>query len=148
MWEAQQGQGTSSFPSGDIREAVDGVAVQQAKIGDTPAGKAITQVLPKPARKVKHYPALPYKQVPEALNKIKESSSGLVTRLAFEFLVLTAARSQEVRLARWPEVDWNKDLWAIPGEEMKAWREHKVPLSHGLWKSWWKQDNWAENQAT
>ena len=96
---------------------------------DNPAGKAITKVLPKPSGKVRHHPALPYKQVTEALNKIKESSSDQVTRLAFEFLVLTAAKSQEVRLARWSEVDWEEDLWTIPEERMKARREHKVPLS-------------------
>ena len=49
-------------------------------------------------------------------------------KLAFEFLVLTAARSGEVRLATWDEIDRDGLLWTIPGTRMKAKREHRVPL--------------------
>lgn len=52
------------------------------------------------------------------------------TRLAFEFLVLTAARSGEVRGARWLEIDLSNRLWTIPASRMKAGREHRVPLSN------------------
>ena len=48
--------------------------------------------------------------------------------LAFEFLVLTAARSGEVRLATWDEIDLLAVVWAVPAERMKANREHRVPL--------------------
>ena len=47
--------------------------------------------------------------------------------LAFEFLVLTAARSGEVRNARWEQIDRDGAVWAIPAERMKAGREHRVP---------------------
>ena len=50
------------------------------------------------------------------------------TVLAFEFLVLTAARGAEVRGARWTEIDRAGAVWTIPGERMKAGREHRVPL--------------------
>jgi len=63
------------------------------------------------------------------LKSIRESSSDQVTRLAFEFLALTAARSQGVRLASWSEINWEKKNWTVPAERMKARREHKVPLS-------------------
>ena len=96
---------------------------------DNPAGRAITRVLPRQNRRVTHHPALPYSEVPEALTRIKESSSDQATRLAFEYLVLTAARSREVRLAFWTEVDWKQKVWTIPAERMKARREHKAPLS-------------------
>ena len=49
--------------------------------------------------------------------------------LAFEFLVLTAARSGEVRNARWEQIDRDGAVWTIPAERMKAGREHRVPLS-------------------
>ena len=52
---------------------------------------------------------------------------GLV--LAFEFLVLTAGRSGEVRAARWDEIDRDVAVWTIPGERMKAGRKHRVPLA-------------------
>jgi integrase len=44
-------------------------------------------------------------------------------------LILTAARSGEIRLAVWSEVDLEKGLWTIPAERMKADRAHVVPLS-------------------
>ena len=50
-------------------------------------------------------------------------------KLCFEFLVLTAARSGEARLARWEEIDWQERSWTIPASRMKADREHRVPLS-------------------
>ena len=50
-------------------------------------------------------------------------------KLAFEFLVLTAARSGEVRGARWAEIDKSARVWTIPATRMKAKREHRVPLS-------------------
>ena len=53
---------------------------------------------------------------------------GSGTKLAFEFLVLTAARSAEVRLATWGEIDRDAAVWAIPGTRMKARRAHRVPL--------------------
>ena len=60
---------------------------------------------------------------------VRGSDAWVGTRLAFEFLVLTATRSAEVRLARWREVDLAARVWAIPASRMKAKREHRVPLS-------------------
>jgi len=48
---------------------------------------------------------------------------------ALEFTILTAARSGEVRLATWGEVDLGKATWTIPAGRMKAGVEHRVPLS-------------------
>ena len=52
-----------------------------------------------------------------------------MTRFALEFTLLTAARSQEVRGAKWDEFDADKGLWIIPADRMKKEREHRVPLS-------------------
>jgi integrase len=46
-----------------------------------------------------------------------------------EFLILTAARSGEVRGAAWPEIDLVTKTWVIPPRRMKGAREHRVPLS-------------------
>ena len=48
--------------------------------------------------------------------------------LAFEFLVLTAARSGEVRGARWDEMDRHDRVWTVPAVRMKMQRDHRVPL--------------------
>jgi integrase len=49
--------------------------------------------------------------------------------LGFEFLILTAARTNEVLRAEWREVDLEKAVWTIPAARMKGGREHRVPLS-------------------
>ena len=67
---------------------------------------------------------------PKRWKRVKLSTADAVTKLAFEFLLLTAARSGEVRLASWDEIDWNERKWTVPAERMKARREHQVPLSN------------------
>ena len=42
--------------------------------------------------------------------------------------MLTAARSAEVRLATWREMDMAGRVWTISAERMKVKREHRVPL--------------------
>ena len=51
-------------------------------------------------------------------------------KLGFEFMVLTAARTIEVRLATWDEIDMEAARWTVPPDHMKAKRVHRVPLSH------------------
>ncbi len=96
---------------------------------DNPAERSITEALPKIRRRKKHHKALPHPEVPSAVNKVRECSAELSTKLCFEFLVLTATRSGEARQARWEEIDWKELSWTIPPSRMKADREHKVPLS-------------------
>ena len=73
--------------------------------------------------------SLPYAEVSDALAKIRESGAHPGTKLCFEFLVLTATRSGEARLATWDEIDFEKKVWTIPPERMKMAREHRIPLS-------------------
>jgi integrase len=48
---------------------------------------------------------------------------------ALAFTVLTVARTGEVIGATWAEIDLDAKVWTIPGDRMKARREHRVPLS-------------------
>ena len=95
---------------------------------DNPAGRSLLRVLPPVKRLKEHRQALPYKQVPDAMALIRESTADISTRLAFEFLVLTASRSVEVRAAEWGEIDWEAATWEVPASRMKARRPHRVPL--------------------
>lgn len=79
--------------------------------------------------KQRNFAAMPYKQVPSLMEKLNKAGE-TVGRLALQFLILTAARSGEVRGALWKEIDLEKKLWAIPASRMKMGQEHKVPLSH------------------
>ena len=96
---------------------------------DDPAGDALNVALPKRGNPRQHLKALPYHEVSAALDAVNQSSSGPVTKLVFHFLVLTAARSGEVRGATWDEMDLDNATWTVPAERMKSRREHRVPLS-------------------
>ena len=74
---------------------------------------------------VTHRQALPHQAA--AIETVRNNSAQPAVRLAFEFLLLTAARSREVRLATWEEIDTAGAVWTVPATRMKAKREHRVP---------------------
>ena len=77
---------------------------------------------------VRHMRALPHENVAAAVAAVRASSARPIVKLVFEFLVLTTARSGEVRGARWDEIDIEDRVWTIPAPRMKAKREHRVRL--------------------
>ena len=93
------------------------------------AGEMIDGALPPMPAVKEHYRALPYQEVQAALETVDASNSSLAGKLCFRFLVLTAARSGEVRGATWSEIDFEKREWRIPANRMKTGTEHRVPLS-------------------
>ena len=78
--------------------------------------------------KGKNFAAMPYQQLPDFFRGLSEKDPS-VGRLAVQFLILTAARSGEVRGAKWSEIDLATSEWRIPADRMKAGRMHIVPLS-------------------
>lgn len=80
-----------------------------------------------PKKGDRHFAALPYEEVPDLMRVLQGSATN--GRLALQFLILTGARSGEVRGATWGEIDFTTKLWTIPSGRMKAGREHVVPLS-------------------
>ena len=103
-------------------------AVAQGYRTDDPSA-AISQALPKSSHKVEHRKSLPYDEVSSCIHIIRASQAMIATKLALEFLILTAARSGEVRGAKWDEMDITRKIWTIPANRMKAKIEHVVPLS-------------------
>ena len=77
---------------------------------------------------VQHMRALPHRDVAAAIRTARASTVPPAVRLAFEFLVLTAARWGEVRWAEWTEIDRDEGVWTVPAKRMKSNREHRVPL--------------------
>ncbi|MDP4006166.1 site-specific integrase [Methylobacterium sp. NEAU K] len=97
--------------------------------GDNPV-EGVTRGLPKQGEREEHHAALPYAEVPAFVARLRAmSGQGEIGRLAFEFLILTAARTSEVLGAQWSEIDDSEALWMVPASRMKAGREHRVPLS-------------------
>ena len=94
-----------------------------------PAGECIDGALP-PMPKVKaHLRALPYAEIPAALETVRSSTASPAAKACFRFTVLTASRSGQSRGATWDEIDAEAREWRIPAERMKSRREHRVPLS-------------------
>ena len=115
-----------------VRQRIGAVMKWAVAMGlrtDNPAGDVLGQALGRHRVIVKHMRALPHAEVAGAIEAVRNSAAGVATKLAFEFMVLTACRSGEVRLAGWDEINLEAGEWTIPGERMKAQRP--LPLSGG-----------------
>ena len=92
-----------------VRQRISAVmqwAVAHGYRADDPAGPAVLQALPKGEAKAKrHHRALPHAEVAGAIATVAASDAWIGTKLAFEFIVLTACRSGEARGATWGEID-------------------------------------------
>ncbi len=124
--------GTKRETARRVRQRIGAVmkwAVAQGHRTDNPAGDAIAAALPKGGAPRKHFRALPHAEVGAAIAEVWKSGAAVATKLALEFLILTAARSGEVRWARWDEIDDEAATWTIPADRTKSGREHRVPLS-------------------
>ena len=89
--------------------------------------RSVSRVLPRQPRKGGPFAGMPYETVPAFMAHLHARLSA--PRLALEFLILTAARSGEVRGAKWNELDLKAKLWTLPASRMKVGKEHDVPLS-------------------
>lgn len=115
-----------------IRAVLDWAAARDYRHGHDPhLWDQVARSLPnsKDVKKAKHFAACPYKEIHDALQAIGQSPASDKVKLALHFIILTAARSGEVRGARWSEIGWDEKRWTIPAERMKAGLEHRIPLS-------------------
>jgi integrase len=78
---------------------------------------------------VKHFRAMDYQDVPAFMAELGQIDT--VAAATLRFLVLVAARTNEVLGARWNEIDWNERTWTVPAMRAKTARTHVVPLSTG-----------------
>lgn len=92
------------------------LAIHQAILGRSIASMKLT----------KHHPAIPYKEAPAFMKRLR--ALGSVSALALEFLILTVARTSEVTGAKPDEIDRSENIWTVPASRMKARRRHYVPL--------------------
>jgi integrase len=90
---------------------------------------SIEKELQKQPNRTSRHVALPYSEVNAFISDPRKASAHESTRLAFEFLILTATRTDEVILAKWLEIDFEEKVWTIPANRMKAGKKHRIPLS-------------------
>ena len=114
-----------------IENVLDFSKVRGYREGENPARWRghLDKLLPAQSRvrQVRHLAALPYYDLPLFLANLRKRDAFAARGL--EFLILTAARTGEVIGARWSEIDLLDKTWTVPGDRMKAHREHRVPLS-------------------
>jgi integrase len=122
---------TASRLRGRIESVLDWATAREYRTGSNPAqwkGRLDTLLAgPSKITKTNHHRALPYADMPDFMATLREQSG--TGAKALEFTILTAARSGEVRGAKWAEFDLTSGVWTVPAERMKAGKEHRVPLS-------------------
>ena len=122
---------TASRLRGRLENILDWARVREYRTGENPARWRghLEKALParNKAKTVKHHAALPIDEYPAFMSKLREQTG--VGPLAFQFAILTAARTSEAIAARWDEIDLNEKSWTVPADRMKAGRVHRVPLS-------------------
>lgn len=121
---------TAARLRGRIEAVLDWATVRGYREGENPArwkGR-LDKLLPAPGKiqKTVHRKALTIDAVQQFMRDLRDKE-GVAAR-ALEFVVLTAARSGEVRGVTWSEIDLDAAVWVVPGDRMKAGREHRVPL--------------------
>ena len=121
---------TASRVRGRIESILDWATVRSLRSGDNPARWRghLDQLLAMPSKlkKVEHHSALPLADMPAFMRALSQQE-GMGAR-ALRFTIFTAARSGEVRGATRGEIDIENKIWSIPGQRMKAGRDHRVPL--------------------
>lgn len=110
-----------------IGTVMDWAKASGFRTSDNPI-EGVAKGLPKQTGRDQHFAAMPYASVPGFIDELRKAEAVEGVRLAFEFLILTATRTNEVIGARWSEIDLASKVWTIPAERMKAKREHRVPL--------------------
>ena len=63
------------------------------------------------------------------LNDLAGYTSSIITKTATQIIMLTGVRTQELRFARWEDINFETKLWEIPAEVRKMKRSLVVPLS-------------------
>lgn len=111
-----------------IRTVFDWAKASGHRSGDNPVD-GVSKVLPKQNAVGSHHAALPYAKASQFIKKLRTVDAGASSRLALEFMILTAVRTSEVLGAKWGEIDLKKKTWTIPAERMKMKPEHRVPLA-------------------
>jgi len=122
---------TAARLRGRIEQVLDWAKARGYRDAENPARwKGHLKIL-LPARakvqRIEHHAALSYDELPDFMAALR-AQEGTAAR-AFEFAILTAARTGEVIGARWNEINLPDKIWIVPGARMKAGKTHRAALS-------------------
>lgn len=122
---------TASRLRGRIESIIDYARARKYRTTDNPAAWKghLDKILAAPSKvkTIEHHPALPFKRMGAFMEALgKQAGNGA---RALEFTILTNSRTGETRKATWKQIDLENAVWTIPPVNMKAGKEHRVPLS-------------------
>ena len=148
---------TKTTTAGDLRSKIECVldyafflvGIEKPNPARWKGGLAHALPSPKATKPVKHFPAMPYKKVPDFYRLLQTKTEDPAAQ-ALCLLILTASRSAPIRLARWEQFDLETGIWTVPADNMKGRKgnskDFRVPLTDEMveviegarrWKSEW-----------
>jgi integrase len=92
---------------------------------DLQASMKARALLGKQRHSVQHIPSLPYQEAPTFYQWLQTVEG--ISALTLRFLILTVARTSEVRLATFSEIEG--DIWRLPAERTKTGQDRRIPLT-------------------
>lgn len=112
-----------------IELVLDAAKAKGLRTGDNPARWKghLDKLLPRQNRETNPFGSMPHDEIGRFVYKL--DALDVIAARACEFMIYTACRNSEVAGARWAEIDFEKCLWIIPAQRMKAGKEHRVPLT-------------------
>jgi integrase len=117
-----------------IEMVLDRASALKLRSGDNPARLTgeLKEILGPQVKEVNHHEALPYKELPAFMKRLRKREG--ISARALEWTILTARRTGDVRGAVWSEIDLHEKLWVIPAARLKGKigrreNDHVVPLS-------------------
>lgn len=128
---------TASRVRGRIEKVLDRSRALKLRSGENPARWKghLDQLLPTKSQvaPVEHHPALPYRDLPAFMRKLRQREG--VSARALEFTILTVARTGDTIGAKMAEIDAREKLWTVPARRLKGRKgarrnDHIVPLSN------------------
>ena len=92
----------------------------------------LSHLLPNPhkIKEIRHYPAMPYQDVPHFVRKLRKRYA--ISARLMEFVILTACRQSEARTATFEQIDSHNRIWTIPASQTKTNRQHRIPLTERM----------------
>jgi integrase len=88
------------------------------RTADSPL-RSVRMLLPNDKLDKVHFPAEPQDKLPAVVVKLA-APGGNIGSLATAFCILTAARPNEVRFAKWGDIDFAARVWTVPASKMKS----------------------------
>lgn len=119
---------TAKRVRGRIERVLAAAKAAGLREGDNPAAwkDNLKPMLGEQPKSDNHHAAIPYADLPEFMQEVRELDS--TSADALELLILTVARTGEVIGATAEEINWKEKIWTVPGKRMKKGKEHVVPL--------------------